>query len=138
MPGDATAPDTVELARELLETGHRGEWDRAMEFFSPRAVWVAIDAIEAFEGPAMRDFWIEWYSAYEDVHIEIVDLVDLGGGLVMAVIHQSGRFGDAPTRITQDATLLYEWSSGLVDRVTSYARPDEARAAAERLLEERA
>ena len=63
--------------------------------------------------------------------------MDLGRGLVMAFIRQSGRLGDAPSRIAETITLLYEWSDGLVDRVTTYRQPEEARSVAERLLEER-
>jgi hypothetical protein len=134
-------PETSHLAervRALLEIGDRGEWDEAMTFFSPDAVWVAIDALEAFEGPAIRDFWVEWYQAYTDVQIEALEILEMGGGVVMAVIGQSGRLGDGLSRITQEAVLVYEWSGGLIERVTTYSERDEARGVAERLAAKRA
>ncbi len=109
-----------------------------MEFFAPDAVWVAIDALETFTGQAIRDFWVEWYAPYENIRIEMLETVDLGGGVVMAVIRQSGRIGETPSRIQQDAVLVYEWSKGLIERVTTYVDPDEARASAERFARERA
>ncbi len=134
---ESRTPDLVERVRVLLDLGDRGDWGAAMEFFAPNAVWVAIDALETFRGQAIRDFWMEWYAAYEDVRIEMLETVDLGNGVVMAVIRQSGRLGEAPSRIQQDAVLVYEWSQGLIERVTTYVDPDEARAAAVRLAEER-
>lgn len=133
-----TSLDLVERVRVLLDAGDRQDWDAAMEFFAPTAVWVAIDTLETFTEQAIRDFWTEWYAPYEDVRIEMLETVDLGGGVVMAVIRQSGRLGDAPSRIQQDAVLVYEWSKGLIDRVTTYSDPGEARAVAKRLAEERA
>ena len=108
-----------------------------MTFFAAGAVWVAIDDLEAFEGPAIRDFWVEWYRAYDDVQIEALEIDDMGGDVVMAIIRQSGRLGGGPSRITQEAQLVYEWSGGLIERVTTYVERDLARRAAERLAEER-
>lgn len=51
----------------------------------------------------------------------------------MVVIRQSGRFGNGPSRLREDVVLVYEWSNGLIERVTSYVDIDAARAAAERL-----
>lgn len=137
MSDGPTTPDLVERVRELLEIGDRGEWDEAMTFFAPGAVWMAIDDLEAFEGPAIRDFWVEWYRAYEDVRIEALEVDDMGNEVVMAVIHQSGRLGDGLSRITQRAVLVYEWSGDLIERVTTYVDRDVARVAAERLAQER-
>jgi len=80
---------------------------------------------------------VDWYAAYEDVRIEVLETVDLGGGVVMAVLRQSGRLGGAPSRIQQDVTLVYEWSGTLIERVTSYSDADDGRAAAERLAAQR-
>jgi hypothetical protein len=135
---ELTTPDLAERVQELLEIGDRGEWEKAMTFFAAGAVWVAVDDLEAFEGPAIRDFWVEWYRAYEDVRIEAVQIDEMGNGVVMAVIRQSGRLGDGPSRLTQEAVLVYEWSGLLIERVTTYVDRDAARTAAERLVAQRA
>jgi hypothetical protein len=137
MRDESMTPELVERARALLDAGNRGDWDTAMGFFAPDAVWVAVDALETFEGTAIRDFWVDWYAAYESVRIEILEIASLGGGVVMVVIRQSGRFGNGPSRLREDVVLVYEWSNGLVERVTSYVDIDEGRAAAERLAQER-
>jgi hypothetical protein len=110
-----------------------------IDFFAPDAVWVGIPGVgdATYQGMAIRDFWVEWYAPYEDVQIELVEVVYLGGDVVMAVIRQSGRLGDAPSRVGEEIALVYEWSDGLIERVTTYTDIDEARAAAERLAEER-
>jgi len=41
--------------RALLEVGDRADWETAMKFFAPDAVWVAIDFGE-YKGTAIRDF----------------------------------------------------------------------------------
>ncbi len=135
-PEKSTTPDLAQRVRTLLEVGDRADWDLAMEFFAPDAVWVTID-FGAHTGTAIRDFWADWYAPYEDVRIEILEIVNLGGGVVVAVIRQSGRLGDAPSRLREDTALVYEWSNGLIQRVTTYGDLREARAAAERLAAER-
>ncbi len=44
MSQEPTQPDLVERARALLDAGDRADWDTAMEFFAPDAVWVGVDA----------------------------------------------------------------------------------------------
>ena len=128
-----------ERVRLLLDLGHRADWDAAMAFFAPDAVWTSVGfGFEDVHGAAaIRDFWIEWYAPYEDVRIETHDVIDLGGGVVVAVIRQSGRLGDAQSRVAEGVALVYDWSDGLIERVTVYLDIDEGRAAAERLAEER-
>ena len=123
--------------RALLELGDGAEWEKAMEFFAADAVWATVGGLEDHEGSAIRDFWVAWYEPYEDVRIEILDVVDPGGGVVIAVIRQSGRLGSVAKRVSEQIALVYEWSSGLIARVTVYVDLGEGRAAAERLATER-
>jgi ketosteroid isomerase-like protein len=136
VPEESTTSDLKERVRTLLELGGRGDWDTAMEYFAPRAVWVAVDGLETFEGDAIRDFWVEWYEPYHDVRIEPVEIVDLGGGVVMAILRQSGRLRDSPSRLEEHVALVYRWSNGLIERVSTHIDIDEARAAAEQLAQE--
>jgi ketosteroid isomerase-like protein len=140
MPEESAGEDLEQRVRLLLELGHRADWDAAMAFFAPDAVWTSVGfGFEDAEGAtAIRDFWIDWYAPYEDVRIETLDVVHLGHGVVLAVFRQSGRLGDAPSRVAEEGALLYEWSNELIERVSAYLDIDEARAAARRLVAERA
>jgi hypothetical protein len=137
MPEESSADDLAHLVRLLLDLGHRGDWDAAMAFFAPDATWISNGfGFEDVEGAtAIRDFWIEWYAPYEDVRIETLDVVDLGRGIVVATIHQSGRPGAVQSRVAEEIALVYEWSGEQVQRVTAYLVLDAARVAAERLAE---
>jgi hypothetical protein len=137
MSEEPTSPDLAERVRVLLDVGDRAEWEEAIAFFAPDAVWVLADRLEEVEGAAIRDFWASWYEPYTDVRIEALEILALGAGVVLASIRQSGRLGAAQTRVAEEIALVYEWSSGLIDRVTVYLDLGEARTAAERLARQR-
>jgi hypothetical protein len=135
VPDEPTTHDLEQRVRTLLDLGHRAEWDAAITFFASDAVWTAVGFgfVDAEGATAIRDFWIEWYAPYEDVRIETLGVVDLGHGVVLATIRQSGRVAGARSRVAEEISLVYEWSEALVQRVTVYLEIGEARAAAERL-----
>jgi ketosteroid isomerase-like protein len=129
---EESTPDLVERVRLLVDAGSRGDWDEAMEFFAPDAVFLG-GLGGRFEGPAIRDFLRDWFRAYEDVEIEPLEVAHVGSGVVMAVIRQSGRLRVSSSRVDEAIVLVYEWSNGLIQRVTTYVDPDEGRIAAEQL-----
>jgi hypothetical protein len=138
MPKEATTRDLEGRVRVLLDMGHRADWDAAIEFFAPNAAWITAQGTENFAGArAIRDFWIAWYAPYTDVRLELLDVIDLGQGIVIAVIRQSGRLGGAQSRVQEEIALVYEWSNELIDRVTVYSDVDEGCAAGAQLAEER-
>lgn len=61
----------------------------------------------------------------------------MGNGVVFAVARQTGRAPDGAGRIQQRPAFVSELVEGLIVRVAVYDDIDEARAAAERLAEER-
>jgi hypothetical protein len=103
----------------------------------PDAVWISPELGLVFEGvEAIRGFWEDWYGGYEDFHVGPPDIYDVGNGVVMAVIRQGGRLGTGSGNLSEDLALIYEWSNGLVVRVTM-TRGEAGRSAAKRLAEER-
>ena len=91
-----------------------------------------------FEGQAaVRGFMEDWFASYEEWGVRVVEVQDLGNGTTFAVFVQSGR----PVGSSGDVELRWaaagEWENGKYARVTNYSDIDEARAAAERLAEER-
>jgi ketosteroid isomerase-like protein len=136
---ESTTPDLVERVRVILEAADRADFDTILAFYARDAVWIMADTDLTFEGvDAIRRFWEEWYGSYEDFRVDPPEIIDFGDGVVLAVIRQGGRPGGGSAELREDLALVYEWSEGSVVRVTMSSRLDEARAAAERLAQERA
>jgi hypothetical protein len=63
--------------------------------------------------------------------------VDLGGGVVLAVNDQRGRLAGSTAEVRLRDAWVYECADAVIARLTMYLDVEEARAAAERLAEER-
>lgn len=135
MSEESTTPDPVELVRKQLEALDRGDFDGVMSSVAEDGV---LDGrADLIEGrAAIRGFVEEWFSAYEELDYELEEVSDLGGGVVFAVVIQDGRLVGSAGRIRQREGWVYLWVGGSIARLTT-SDVDEARAAAERLAEER-
>jgi hypothetical protein len=94
----------------------------------------------AFKGrEAAIGFFKEWTSSFEDLKIEADEILDLGHGVVLTLHHQEGRPIGATNYVRVRAAMVMLWVDGLIVQNTVYPESDidEARAAAERLAEER-
>ena len=138
MTEESTTPDLAELIRGLVEPGNQRDFHGMVSLYAPDAVFDTYRwEMGTYEGPAaIRRLFEDWIGAYEDFEIEAEELLDLGNGVAFTVLRQSGRpFGG--DRVQLHAAWVSEWAKGMVVRVTTYRDIDEARAAAERLAEER-
>jgi ketosteroid isomerase-like protein len=139
MPDESTTPDVAELIRRSVEAVNERDYDRAMTVFAPGAVWdTSPIGLGAYEGrEAVRKFFEDWIGTFEEWEVELEDLRDLGNGVVFYVqVHRArppGGTGLLELRHGYTATSAH----GLVEVVVVQADIDEARAAAERLAEER-
>jgi ketosteroid isomerase-like protein len=137
MSEDSTTPALVELTRRQFEFADRAHWDAILETYAPDAVWELREGA-TFEGvDAIRELWVDYFSAYEEFGIETEEILDFGNGLVLAVNQQEGRLVGSTSHIRTREAFVYTWRGGVVVRVTMYRDIDEARAAAERLAESR-
>jgi ketosteroid isomerase-like protein len=137
MSKKSTTPDLVELVRRNFEALSRRDFDAVESFFAQDAVYGPTE-IGTFEGPAaIRGLCEDLMSTYDEFHIEIEELIDLGNGVTFAVIiltaHPFGSSGEVRMRY---ATVAI-WTDGVIERQTDHTDIDEARAAAERLARER-
>ena len=135
----STTPDLVELVRRSVEAAGKRDLDAHMAFYAPNAVWDASPmGIGTFEGQAaMRGFWEDWLSSYEDWELQTVEVQCLGNGVTFAVLDQRGRLVDSSGEIELRYAAVTEWEDGKIARITNYTDIDEARATAERLAQER-
>ena len=140
MADESMSPDLVALTRQAFDAWNRRDFDAAVRLWAPDAVWEVQPLGTKLEGvAAIRDFLQDWIGAFEELEIDVEELLDVGNGVVFVVLIQQGRpvgsMGDVRYRFAWVST----WADGFVVRVTGYHGADieAARVAAERLAEER-
>jgi ketosteroid isomerase-like protein len=134
-----TTPDPVEVMRRVFEIGNQRDFDALVGFWSPDYVWdLSPMGLGVYEGAsAIRGFFEDWLGAYEEFEAEPVEIHDLGGGVVFAVISQTARPVGSSGNVQFRYGAVAVWHAGMALRTTNYLDLDQARAAAERLAEER-
>jgi ketosteroid isomerase-like protein len=86
---------------------------------------------------AIRGFWQDWLVSYEEFGFEPEEMLDLGNGVTFGVVVLKGRPVGGSGYVQMRFASVFEWVDGLIVRATFYTDIDAARAAAERLAEER-
>jgi ketosteroid isomerase-like protein len=139
MPEEATTPDLVERMREVFEALSSRDFDALANLCAPDAVYESVAMGATFEGvAAIREFSEDMVGAYEGFDAQIEENVDLSKGIVLAVVNQRGRPAGSSFEARMRYAAVGAWVEDLLVRITMYTDIDEARAAAERLAEERA
>jgi ketosteroid isomerase-like protein len=109
-----------------------------MSFLAPEVVWDLSPMGSArFEGAAVRRFLEDWRSSFDEVWWTLEEVVDLGNGVVLAVTRQDALLADGGALLQEMWVYVLTWVEGMVARVIPYNDTDGARAAGERLAEER-
>ena len=136
MSHESTTPDPVELVRRQFEALNRRDFDGVMSSVAEDAVFEGRFG-DFFEGrAAIRGFVEGWFGMYEELEFRLEEVHELGNGVVFAVVVQEARPADIAGHVRQREGWVYVWVEGLIARFT-VSDIDEARAAAERLAEER-
>jgi ketosteroid isomerase-like protein len=137
MAEESTTPDLVGRAHGLVASANRKDFDGLMEFFAQDVVWT-VDELGSFEGlAAVRGFWEDWVGSYDDFEIELEEILSIGNGVVLAAFGQNARPVGSAGRVRVNYSTVTVWADDVIVRTTSYRDIDKARAAAERLAEER-
>jgi ketosteroid isomerase-like protein len=141
VPDDCAAHDLVELARRTVVAQNENDFDALLRLYAPDAVWDSGGsglAGERFEGSeAIRSFFEEWLEAFEDMELEVMDIHDLGSGVVFSHSVQHGRPRGSTAPLEFRFATISLWKEGLIRQNRVYANIDQARAAAEQLAQER-
>ena len=136
MSEESMTLDLVELVRKQLEALDRRDLDGVMSSVAEDTVFHGRFG-DLFEGrAAIRGFLEDWFRALEELDYELEEVSDLGGGVVFAVVIQDGRPVGGDGRLRQREGWVYLWVGGSIARLTT-SEVDQARAAAERLAEQR-
>ena len=139
MSEESTTPDLVELVRESVDAGDRGDLEALLALYAPDATWdMSNVGMGEFKGlAAIRGFLEDWLGLYEEMRWEAEEIRDLGNGVTFAVIAQKARPRGSTGEVQVRSAGVTIWTNGLAERVTNYSDIDEACADAERLTEER-
>jgi ketosteroid isomerase-like protein len=139
MPEQPTTPDLVDRYRRTIEAANRGDLDAVMSFWGPDPVWDTSPAgMGTFEGPAaIRGFFEDWVSSYQEYEIVAEEIADLGNGVTYAIVLQRGRPVGSNGEVRVRSATVGLWVNDLLTRVTNYPDIDAARAVAERLVRQR-
>jgi len=141
MPEESTTPDLEEAIRRLTDAANRRppDYDGALAMYAQDAV---VDNTQVGVGlfggrEEIRSFFEDWIASYEDFEQVLEEVRDLGNGVTFALIFLRGRLAASSAFIEFRYAGVSTWRDGLLERVTTYIDIDEARAAAERLAQER-
>jgi len=140
MAEEPVTSDLAELARRFCGSLESREYDAALSFFDPNPVWDMSEmGMGVFEGRVpIRGLLEDWNSSYDEWEIELEHLLDVGNGVVYAVVMERARPTGSTGRVQLRYAAVVVFAENLIARATTYPDIDEARAAAERLAQERA
>jgi nuclear transport factor 2 (NTF2) superfamily protein len=136
---ESTTPDPLEAARRLAEAYNRRDVDAIVSMYSASAEWDMSElGVGVLRGrDAIRHFLEDWLGNYEEFEFALEEVHDLGRGVAWAVVLPRGR----PRGSNRFDEFRYGncalSEDGLIERMVFSTNIDEARAAAERLAQER-
>jgi ketosteroid isomerase-like protein len=139
MTKESTTPRLVEMVHRCVEAMNRRDIDQWAIFFGADSVWdLSQMGLGTYESrPVIRAFIEDWIGSYEEFALALEEVVDLGCGVVFAVVLQQGRLAESAAEVDMRYASVNAGADGLFERITNYADINEARAAAERLAESR-
>ncbi len=138
MSEESTTPDLVELTRLTVQALNRHDFDAASSIFASDAVYLGAE-IGTFEGrAAVRALLEDMFEPYEEFHVEIEEVLDLGVGVIFVLYVVKGRPVGSAAEVRLRFASVVVWGDGLIERQTNYMDIAKARAAGERLAQERA
>jgi ketosteroid isomerase-like protein len=140
MSEETTTPDLVELVRLSIAAANRRDVDAILSFVAPNVVAdFSQRGVGTFEGSAaFRGFLDDWMGSFDDFLVELEEIGALGNGVVLAVVSQQARPVGVAGHVHTREGWVYSFSAdGKIVRLSTSGDIDEARAAAERLAQER-
>jgi ketosteroid isomerase-like protein len=138
MSEESTTPDPVELTHRVYASLNRRDFDALMGLFGTDSV---LDAsrldLGTHAGPkAIRRYFEDFLGGLYEYGVQVEEMQDLGTGVIY-VVQLAHRGAASHAYVELHPALVFVWADGMLARVTLYTDTDEARAAAERLAEER-
>jgi hypothetical protein len=135
---EPTTPDPLELTHRAYASLNRRDLDAFVRLLARSCVFdLSRFDLGTYTGPdAIRRFYEEWVAPLYEFGVVLDDIESLGNGVIYAV--QVGHRGHSPDfSIELGGGVVGVWEHDKLAQMTVYPDIDEARAAAERLAQER-
>jgi uncharacterized protein len=130
----------VQVIRRAIEAFNTGDVEQMLGLADPELEWrpafgAATDGATAYHGHAgFRVYWRGTQDIWDHFHFEPEQFIDDGTSIVV-VGRGSGRAKGSGIEIDQPFAMLWKVRDGKTVFGQTFTDPDEARAAAERLVE---
>ena len=141
---ESTTRDLEEASRRAFEALNRRDFDAALSLYTPDVVLelpplgsAVLEGGPLIGHEAMRKVWEDLTESFQDFEFDGQDFHDLGSGVTFGVLVQRARPHGSDRFVESRMRLVAIWRDGRIARATIYQDIDEARAAAERLAQER-
>ena len=127
--------ENVEVVRASYEAFARGGLDRYMEHLTDDVVFRAVEGAPDEPAPihgkdAVRAYVQDWLDTFDQFTSELVEVIDAGEDMVIAVSRDSGRAKLSGIEMQQTGAALYTLRDGKIARSREYLTRDEALEAA--------
>jgi ketosteroid isomerase-like protein len=123
-----------DLVRGVIDAINRGDVDTFLAQTHADFEWKALDASPlagTHRGQAdVRAYLEEWFSTFDEVHLDIEELVEVNDH-VLAVVRGHGWGKASGVEVTNRFCQLWTISDGVPTRMREYPTREEALAAAE-------
>jgi ketosteroid isomerase-like protein len=126
--------DNADVVRAVLEAQRRRDWEAFRGLYHPEIEWEDVSGLWGDWGMRrgfddVRDAFVTWFEAFEQVHFDLERIVE-AGDQVVAFIRVGGRGRESGLVIDQRIPSVWTVRGGRVVRVRGYRDEAEALEAA--------
>ena len=138
----AMSQENIDVIRRSIDAFNSGDVQEMLAIADPELEWrpafgAATDGATAYHGhDGFREYWRGTQEIWDHFHFEPEQFVDDGNSIVV-IGRGSGRAKGSGIEIDQPFAMLWKVRQGRPVFGQTFTDPDEARAAAERLAQER-
>jgi ketosteroid isomerase-like protein len=138
MSEESTTPDLAVLVQRAWDAANRGDHNAFLSLCAADVVYESENLGTRLEGvAAIRGFFEDWSASYEELEVVNEEYLDLGNGVTFSVSLSKGRPVGSTGYVPFRYAVVSVWADAKIKRFKTYTDIDEARAAAERLAQER-
>jgi ketosteroid isomerase-like protein len=129
----------LELTRQSFEAANSRDYDAIMSSYAADSVWdISPSGLGKYSGPAaIRRFFEDWIGSLDRWGVEVKKMEDRGDGVVVVISEQTGWSMGGGPKVSLRHASVFVWYGGVIATATHFRNMREARAAADRLAEER-
>ena len=116
--------ENVELVRLGIEAIQRGDLALVEEFTQPDAVLIQppeVPDAKTYEGPrAIRESMEDWPNQWEDFQMELLDVIDAGGDVVVSITRHRGRGRESGIEMDFEVFYVHRLRDGKLARLEMF------------------